>query len=72
MKKYSESQKKEILGFSVKEAVEKFGVTESTYYKWKKMEKHSSRSMSFSLEDDYLVIRVPKKMVAREIFSQIM
>ena len=74
------AQKSEILAFAdsagLKEAIEKYAITESQFYKWSKDagQQMPTKKIGWIIEsdDDHLVIRIPKKLAARELLSTLL
>ena len=77
---FTTAQKREIVAFgdetSVKEALEKYSISESQFYRWKGSSAESSvpKKVAWSIEsdDDYLIIKVPKKAATKELLSALL
>ncbi|MFW7380286.1 MAG: transposase [Oligoflexus sp.] len=75
-RKFTPQQKEEILATAKvdgpKAAAAKHGVGESLIHKWKSgegMRKVSKPGYEVAMDGDYIVVSIPKKDVARELFS---
>lgn len=73
MKKFTDEQKKEILAFAaentIAKASKKFGVSEAIVYRWKGKVSTAKPSYQVSSDDNYFIVKIPKKMVAKEILG---
>ena len=77
---FTTAQKTEILAYAdentVKEAIEKYSITESQFYKWKgsSPDAVAPKKISWAIEsdDDYLIVKIPKKMATKELLSALL
>lgn len=56
----------------MQKAVDKFGVSSKTIYSWRGKTEGKKEGMSVTVEGEYLVIRVPKKVAFREALGSLL